>query len=610
MSPDLAPRRVIWTLAALCALAAPSAAQYATDFEALSATPGGTILTGQDNFYLPTATGSLDQSLYTYAGNVLGIAPNPFGGLNFAAGVGPGSSLGTLSYRRAQRDISYGPGAWSLAFDVCATFGGALPAADNIGSFSIQPHPGSQAFIALARWQVPATATAWKADYVYVDAVGTTIYASVPDPAFQNLAVNQWYRWETIVDFNSNLIVRVRITDLTTLATAAWSPPNWYLLGGAAGSVPPTGFRLFAGSSIPGNTLAFDNITIAPAPPEWQLNQPASSFDIDGVQAGAYAPARVPKCFGTPASANFSSANAGQGFDLAINFSPIVPIGGGALPTPGGQIVNLDLSGGLPIWLNGGLTPLPVPFPPAPISVGFTVPSVPGSISAQLVVGDPGSGDGIALSQASEVNMVPSGPVAGPTGDDTAVAVTFAAAPLCGPALIPFYGTLFTQMQVISNGRIMFGPPNVSFSPAVSTSLTDPPSAGPWVDLSPNLNGTITVTAPTPSSVRVDWVGVANFGTPGTSNTFGIQIDTSGNVVFDGLLGINPGASTMLLGLSAGNLGATDPGATVFSLGANVVGPAGMGMLYQLGPTGTLAAGVNLLTFTPNANPNYDWSGL
>lgn len=203
--------------------------------------------------------------MYEYFGNALGLPQNPFGGDQFVAGTGPGGG----QFARSQRDISYGSasGLWTVSFDVAVTFTGQLPTAQNVGSFSTQEFPGDATFISLARWVDPNTATNWNADYVWFDAANNQLIEEVPDPGFQNLRVQHWYRWSTTFDFDTNLITEVSLTDLTTSVTVTHNPVDRYLFGGAGGAPVPTGFRFFAGAlNNPGNTMAFDNLDINPVP--------------------------------------------------------------------------------------------------------------------------------------------------------------------------------------------------------------------------------------------------------------------------------------------------------------------------------------------------------
>lgn len=245
-----------------------ASAQYSSDFEALTGSPAGVTLNGQDLFYNPVA-GSDSFLVFSYDGNFLGLPANPTGGEQFVGAAGPGGNV----FARSQRDLTYGAGTglWTTAFDIAVTYTGQLPSAQNLGSFSLSPFsttPTNASYIALARWTDPNTAANWNADYLYFDAGNNFVIASVPDMGFQNLAINHWYRWSTTFDFDTNLITEVSITDITTGATATHNPVGWYLGGGAAGGLPPvTGFRFFAGAgAVAGNTMAFDNITIVPSP--------------------------------------------------------------------------------------------------------------------------------------------------------------------------------------------------------------------------------------------------------------------------------------------------------------------------------------------------------
>jgi hypothetical protein len=273
------------------ALSSSAVAQYATGFEGLTASATGTTLTGQDSFYLPA--GSIDFKAFTYAGSSLGVPANPNGGSVFVAGTGPGSP----TFARAQRDLTYGTGTWRLGFDILGLFTGTPPSAQNLGSFSVQPFPGSQGFIALATLTDPVTATNWNVNYVWFDAAGVQLQEVVPDPAFQSLSLNHWYRWETDVNLTTNQILEVRLVDLATNTTATYVPVGRYLLGGTTPAPTPSGFRMFAGGGVSGNTLAFDNVSIDTfTPPCSSLTvggsgQPASTLTFDLTGAAAQAPA-------------------------------------------------------------------------------------------------------------------------------------------------------------------------------------------------------------------------------------------------------------------------------------------------------------------------------
>lgn len=259
--------RLLAASAASVLLASVASAQYSTGFEGVTGSPAGTVLTGQDGYYLPAGTVNVDFLAFTYAGNALGIAPNPTGGTQFVSVTGPGSG----TFGRAQRDFAWAPGKSTIGFDIHASFIGALPASQNLGSVSMQPFPGSQSFIALAAWMDINTAVAWGMNYVYFDAAGVQIQEAVALPDFQNLGVGSWYRWETDIDLVTNRILCARVTNLATGATATQPITGRYMLGGAAGSAAPTGYRIFSGGGLTGNTLAFDNIAIGPRYPAPEL---------------------------------------------------------------------------------------------------------------------------------------------------------------------------------------------------------------------------------------------------------------------------------------------------------------------------------------------------
>ncbi len=246
------------------ALAAAVPAQYVSDFEALTGSTTGTPLTGQDGFYNPVA-GSSDWNVHTYAGNSLGIPANPGGGNQFIAGRSAGSAI----YGRAQRNLNWSlTSPWYYRFDFCGNFNGTLPTTEYLGSFSFQPSGTAQNFNLLLQWGTnTATGTAFNIAVQYWDSAGTAAgIVTVPDAAFQNLSLLNWYRMEALFDFASNKLHSLRLTDLTTNTTSVFVPSGWYMLGGASptGGVP-TDFRFFAGGVNGGNIFAADNLFMAPS---------------------------------------------------------------------------------------------------------------------------------------------------------------------------------------------------------------------------------------------------------------------------------------------------------------------------------------------------------
>jgi len=263
--------RRITILLAACAgggLALSSAAlgQYDTGFEVadgINASPSGTILTGQDGFYVPAG---IDYWAMTYAGNTFGISQNPQGGAQFAAGQGQGSP----DFSRGQRDMTWPAGSAVVTYDATCVYTGAPPASNNLGSFSPQPYPGGATYIHLFSWVDVNNPVAWKAFYLAYDVNGLAHAqpGMSPGAAWDNLPLNNWYEFTTHIDFVANRITRVTIKDLTTNQTSSFDPPDWYLEGGSGGGFPhPTGFRMFSGGGTAGNVVSFDNVDIAAGGP-------------------------------------------------------------------------------------------------------------------------------------------------------------------------------------------------------------------------------------------------------------------------------------------------------------------------------------------------------
>jgi hypothetical protein len=255
--------------AGLALLACGSAgADYTADFEAptFNGSAGGVLMTGQDGWYQPVDPGD-DYNVYTYAGNVLGVNANPQGSSQFVAGYGPADAI----YARAQHDVDWTlHGQWLVEYDVAALYDGQPPGADNLGSFSVQPSAGTVgSYIHLFSWVDPTVATNWKAFVMHYDAAGVQVPqpGTSPGPEWDNLELNHWYRFETLLDFDVNQIIEVGITDLTTGDSAHVEVTDWFLSGGE-GAGPPTvtAFRFFAGGGVPGNIVAWDNLTVVPEP--------------------------------------------------------------------------------------------------------------------------------------------------------------------------------------------------------------------------------------------------------------------------------------------------------------------------------------------------------
>lgn len=273
-------------VAGLLAVALPcsiAAAQCVSpfDFEAPGyvGSAAGTITTGQSAGCPPgeqwTLPAGINHSIYTYAGNALAFPTLASGGLQFDGAIGP--------LARAQHSVNLtgGTGVWKVEFDFTGKWTGtvALPAVDNLGSFSLQPSTTARFFQTLMNWGAqPATSyegpnspppnntlagTHYHLHFGHTTAAAPTLTVfSVPGPAFLNLDSTHWYRVGVIWDFNAAQILRVSLTDLTAgtpTITADVYSLRWYLLGGPHSTNPlPTDFRLFTGSD--GNATGWDNI--------------------------------------------------------------------------------------------------------------------------------------------------------------------------------------------------------------------------------------------------------------------------------------------------------------------------------------------------------------
>lgn len=229
-------------------------ADFFTGFEAsegYSGSAGGDPLTfgfgggGQQGWYNPVS-GSFDYKVYTYAGNALGIATNPFGGEPFAASTtGPTGQLA-----RAQRDHDWSTRTtWKVSYDVLRATFGTQPALNNLGSFSLQDSATQRFYIQLLVWADPNNpALGWHVQFNVFDAAGTAMNNQSPGADFQNLQINHGYRLSTTFDLNTNLITEIVLMDLTSLQTFVSNPTGWYLHGGANPTRPlPTALRLFTG---------------------------------------------------------------------------------------------------------------------------------------------------------------------------------------------------------------------------------------------------------------------------------------------------------------------------------------------------------------------------
>jgi hypothetical protein len=384
-----------------------------------------------------------------------------------------------------------------------------------------------------------------------------------------------------------------------------------------------------------------------PTPVDYQTNSVGSTLTMGTAgTTGCTAPIFTQHTYvcgattvGSTGSIGFSSTALGFPWDVVISSANVVPLSAGGLAIPAG-IINLNLAA--PFGFVNGFFGSNLPT--------FTFPGVtsatlawPYNISTQVdntlqaMAINPTAPGGASLSQAVEyhnvmhVNGVAT--VAGPTLDDQGVTVSLTTPQVCWPS-VTMFGTVYTQMQIISNGRVMFQPTiNTDFSPTVAEAQlsTVGPFVGYWTDFNPALavGSSITASQPAPGLLRVDYVNVPYDSDPTPLNSFGIQFDTTtGQVQLDGLTGIATNPQTVLtaasdsvyMGLSKG-AGATDGGLTTFSSGGSGTAVSATAMWYDWygaiaggqGKVNSLMAGtLNAIVWTPSGTvaPNYNWMGF
>ncbi len=271
--------------AAVFAVAGAAQAQsYNFEPPTYTGSAAGTNITGVDGWYVPVVASSTDGKVYTYAGNALGIPPNPgASGDQFQGGTGIAPNL----LARAQHDVAFTEGMWQIQYDFAGKWSGAaLPAVDNIGSWSTQDSATTRGFQSLMTWGTGApawippgtnyTATGDKFHHAigyYANATATGITQATPSAAWRDLLVNNWYRVRIKWNFTTSLVIECAIQDLTgggAMQVTNVSANNWYLRGGPNSILPlPTAMRLFGGGAVAAgsaNSCVFDNISVGPAP--------------------------------------------------------------------------------------------------------------------------------------------------------------------------------------------------------------------------------------------------------------------------------------------------------------------------------------------------------
>lgn len=449
--------------------------------------------------------------------------------------------------------------------------------------------------------------------------VPIVVGVSIPAGATQAFYVTITNATATNVAYTNGTAV---VPTPTTAGAVAFSDANIQFVCGLGNAYPFGGN--FGGPTPGGAGRCWNgkiNYQLGSMQGEYSVNTTNCALDFDGALGTAFVAASVSKCIGGLVTANINTA-AGLPYDLAVDFGNSIPVSAGAMLLPDGQSFNLNFFSS--IWLLGGVFGN-FQVSPGPWSIAF--PAFPGTLSAQIVALDPTALLGIDISQpSSATGSTGVANIAGPNADDSSVTISLNGTyPGCALGPVPFYGTTWTNVHVISNGRLQFGGAagDVDYSPTVAEALMDNPFFGIWTDFNFAAGSSVTINGSMAGALHVDYTNLIYWGTTVT-NTFALHVDAvSGLVSIDGLTGLGVGpvpapagtVADQFMGMSRGNDNfganiATDPGQTMFALGGPIPGPTGFGMIYKFGPWGSLTTGINNLQFLPTGFGNYDWAGL
>ena len=326
-------------------------------------------------------------------------------------------------------------------------------------------------------------------------------------------------------------------------------------------------------------------------PPRFETNDAELFLRIGGQEGTAVFLATTRICVGAGSVVDFGGSNAGSPFDFAIAPGAALPLGSGALMSPGGQLLHLDLNSPLLFASSGTSIPGALTLPSAS-NLSFVAPNTAATVVLQAITLSAAQPDGWALSQAAELSIAP--PVTPPPSS----AVTDNRSFPVNVGCFRWFGTDHTQVFVSDNGRVVFGGPDGNPVPTTGAALAGRPMVGAWVDFLPLSGSSITVTSPQTGLVRIDWINQPYAAAPLIRANLRLEIDVLlGDVIISGLASLPPCppsqgfSNSMWLGASAGFGVATDLGPTPFAPGAS--GSTGLELLYQTGPAGPLASGVN-----------------
>ena len=356
----------------------------------------------------------------------------------------------------------------------------------------------------------------------------------------------------------------------------------------------------------------------------YETNSPEASLTVDGVLVadpvcgpGAVIDATLagsPYCGTMVLSTNQSGGIKGGQYEIALQAGPLVS----GVDTGNGELANIDLAQPI-VWMNGGAAgadffAMPgTQFPGSQggsMTVEFCI-GCPISFTMQAVVLDdaPAPPNDYFLSQATQINVA-----LDPTCTDLSATASDDGSQMYTPtAPITFYGTSYSDIFVATNGRVEFVGPDGDFTPTVGEGLTDNPFVGPWTDLRHPLGGggCLYVCDDGAGNVSVRWESLQHWNDGSVRMSATVSFAATGEITIDGMENVGGFGEEMFLGITQGNLGATDPGMVDYTLGAGTTANA-TDMIYRYtGTASELAApGIGSITFTPNALMNYDWSAF
>ncbi|MAG56477.1 MAG: hypothetical protein CMJ83_09315 [Planctomycetes bacterium] len=345
------------------------------------------------------------------------------------------------------------------------------------------------------------------------------------------------------------------------------------------------------------NTYTVSGFTIPT--PDWQINQPQASMDVNGLTNNAFlGPIQAVVNTGASATWNYGSnvSSIGSMFNVYYHLGNGVSSG---ITLVDGQIVNLNVA-------SPTLAPAFPALQPtiASASVPFTAPNVALDLTMQMMVTDVASLSGVWLSAATELDIVTcsANTVLHSLGDDDSVAVPLGVGTdhECVTS-VAFYGTTYTTLFVNSNGSVSFNTGSSDFTASSSEFLQEMPrAAGHWSDLNPSSggSGTVSSSSTTAGVLRVTFANVTEWSQNATVN-FEVAFYPNGNVGIENhQINSGPWVGTTIVGFSPGN-NATGSVVDLSSLvGSSTSYPLG-NAVYEIG---TQVTGFTSATLDPLNN--------